>query len=128
VTEARKFRFEFPLPMNRGQDTGNGKHRSQMKKKYYKELDGLLLANLLPGPPKLPLLRAFASASVFAHNKNDDDNVMARMKWPQDWLKSRGYISEDKRPYLTWVSIPEQTIDRSGRPAVIIMHIVEAVE
>lgn len=116
----RTFQFRFPLPPNRSQDTSNGRARSAAKKKYYKQLDELQQANLLPAPPRLPLMRAVITGSVHAKNISDDDNIMARMKWPQDWLKSRGYIVEDKRPFLTWLNIPEQTIDRQREPVVIL--------
>ena len=129
MAEARTFRFEFPMPPNPNKNKAtNARSGHHAKKAYYRQLDELQQIGRLPAPPKLPLMRVLVSAAVFIWNKMDDDNASHRMKWPQDWLKKRGYIVDDRRPFLQWIAPPEQTCDRSGRPEVIIMHIKELVE
>ena len=44
-------------------------------------------------------------------NRMDDDNALARCKWPVDWLVSRGYLVDDK-PAHCRMTIPEQIITR----------------
>lgn len=124
---SRTFRFEFPMPPSLNKDYPTWK-RIKEKKQYYKQLDELQLTKRLPAPPPLPLLRVIATVSMFVHNKMDNDNSSTRCKWPQDWLKTRGYITDDRTPFLTLLAQPEQTIDRSGRPAVIIYHLKELTE
>jgi hypothetical protein len=48
----------------------------------------------------------------------DDDNALARIKWAADWLQTRGYIVDDKRPHCRF-TIPEQVIDRKNQRLVL---------
>mgnify|MGYP001617675201 CR=1 FL=1 len=45
----------------------------------------------------------------------DDGNALHRCeKWPCDWLKTRGYIVDDRRSCLTWETLPAQVVKRDG--------------
>ncbi len=44
----------------------------------------------------------------------DDDNAMARHKPLLDWLKTRGYIADDRKKNIVWEGLPEQIVKRDG--------------
>lgn len=69
-----------------------------------------------------PMARCEVTAILYARGPMDDDNAVARLKWPLDFLKERGIIVDDKRPYLTLTGIPEQ---RRGHPQRIELIVQE---
>lgn len=52
----------------------------------------------------------------------DADNITARLKWPLDFLKERGIITDDGPRYLTLAGIPEQ---RQGNPKRVVLTVEE---
>lgn len=48
---------------------------------------------------------------LYVGNRMDDDNALARCKWPIDWLVANGYLVDDK-PAHCRMTIPEQIITR----------------
>jgi hypothetical protein len=52
------------------------------------------------------------TATLYVHNRMDDDNAVARLKWPLDALVAAGLLVDDKRPYCELTGIPKQTIAR----------------
>ena len=52
----------------------------------------------------------------------DEDNCVARLKWPLDLLKERGLIVDDALPHLTLAGIPEQ---RRGTPRQVVLTLEE---
>jgi hypothetical protein len=51
-------------------------------------------------------------ATLYMGNHMDDDNALARLKWPVDWLKTRGYLVDDARKHCR-MTIPEQVVKRN---------------
>ncbi len=106
-------KLTFPMPMN----ASNGSHgswgaRYSQKQRYWKECDVRQGAGLIPPPPAKPLSKASISSVMYLGGAMDDDNAMRRHKWVLDWLKTRGYIVDDRRKNLTWQSFPEQHVAR----------------
>lgn len=54
----------------------------------------------------------------------DWDNLMARCKWPIDFLKERGLIVDDGPTQVVWTGIPTQ---QHGRPPRLELTIEEVV-
>ena len=113
--------INFPMPPN----LINGKlaklhWRVKLRAKdgYWALLDGLQMTKRLPPPPKVPLDRVGLSSAIVNRNLMDDDNAIARHKHLLDWLVTRGYLVDDKRPHVRWLGIPEQRISRK-EPASI---------
>ncbi len=103
------------MPLN----IGNGGHyhwrtRSNQRKAYLKALDQRQAAKLIPPPPPTPFARARIDSVMHLANVMDKDNAMRRHKWVLDWLKTRGYITDDNDKHLDWVSFPEQRVKRDG--------------
>lgn len=111
--------LRLPLPLARqGRADAHWSFRYRNKKKYVLSCDSLMWAKRLPCPPEKPFSKVRISVVAHVYNPNDDDNLMARCKWALDWMKTRGYIVDDRRKCVQWANVPEQVIDRSG-PATL---------
>jgi hypothetical protein len=109
-------RFVLPMPEN----IANARQRGWRglhgrKKKYFKSLDELQALGLVPRPPRQPFAKATISAVMHLGGAMDEGNALHRCeKWPCDWLKTRGYIVDDRRSCLTWEGLPQQIVKRTG--------------
>lgn len=101
-----------PMPANvtNGRLHWTAAHRG--KKSYAKRLDELQNAGLIPPPPPRPFQRASISAVMVLGAAMDDDNALARTKSCLDWLKTRGYIADDRKKNLVWLGLPTQVVTR----------------
>ena len=88
--------FELPLPENLGNARLHWRTKNSRKKDYYALLDGLVTAKRNPKPPGMPWRKAEASIQMRTLRRMDQDNAHARLKWPRDWLETRGYIVNDR--------------------------------
>lgn len=107
--------LRFPMPRNITNWASGGSNwraRAAAKKLYFTQLDLMQQAGLLPVPPAKPFTSATLASVMRLGNAMDDDNAMARHKFPLDWLKTRGYIADDRRQNLRWVGIPAQIVAR----------------
>ena len=41
-------------------------------------------------------------ATIYCGGRMDDDNAIARLKWPVDWMVTRGYLAGDSPKELSW--------------------------
>ena len=108
-------RLTVPMPLN----IGNGSHghymvRHKQKLAYWKALDTMQAAKLIPAPPATPLDRVTLDSVMHLGAMMDHDGSVRRHKWILDWLKTRQYIVDDSPKHLTWVSFPEQRVKRDG--------------
>ena len=55
------------------------------------------------------------SVKLYVWSIMDIDNLVARLKWPLDWLTMGEYIVDDSPDHLRWAGMPEQEIDRKNR-------------
>lgn len=88
--------------------------RQRLKTRYAALLDELQSIALIPAPPISPLSKVTVRSTMYLGNAMDDDNAAARHKPLLDWLKTRGYIADDRRKCLRWESFPEQIVRRTG--------------
>ena len=52
---------------------------------------------------------------MYLWSTQDADNLMARLKWPLDYLTRAGFIADDSPAVLDWVGMPEQFVDRKNQ-------------
>jgi hypothetical protein len=106
-----------PMPENpqRHGKSNNWRARDQLRKKYFARLDELQAVGLLPAPPQTPFQKATIHSVMNLGGAMDEDNAMFRHKPLLDWLKTRGYIVDDRRSCLRWEALPEQIVKRDGR-------------
>lgn len=62
------------------------------------------------------------TATLYVWARMDDDNAVARLKWPLDVLKKTGVIHDDKRPWCRLTGIPEQVIDRKHQRVELVIE------
>ena len=107
----------FPMPPNLTNRVSGHSHwsvRGREKKAYLALCDQCQLIGRLPKPPKHPIQEASVSSVMYLGSAMDDDNALARHKWALDWLKTRGFIVDDRRKCIRWSGLPEQVIKRDG--------------
>lgn len=127
--------LELTLPMPELQTNskrGRSRHWRAIEREknaYWELLDYYALARRIPPAPATPIARATLRSVMHLGAAMDEDNAVARHKWPIDWLRKRGYIAGDRRIALRWESFPEQVIKRDGnyRLVLTITSIEEAV-
>lgn len=108
--------FVFPMPPNLTNRRSGASHwavRGREKKDYLAVCDSRQALGLLPPPPGRPLEKVVLKSVMRLGAAMDDDNALARHKWPLDWLKTRGYIVDDRRKCVRWSSLPEQIVKRA---------------
>lgn len=106
--------FKFPMPPNLTNAKRKGKWQGAHfgKMRYLSHCDDLQQFGILPPPPATPIASARIASVMKLGHAMDDDNALARHKWPLDWLKTRGYIAEDRRKNIRWAGLPEQIVGR----------------
>lgn len=114
--EPTPIRMTIPMPENISNPKQSGwRGRAARKEKYFKRLDELQGAGLLPPPPPRAFPKATIRATMYVGAAMDEANAIHRAeKWPCDWLKTRGYIVDDRRSCLRWEAMPEQIVRRDG--------------
>ena len=96
------------------------KHRE--KKAYWKRCDNLMYFPDFPlAPEDGPMEGVTISATWYVRNLMDEDNAVARLKWVLDWLKTRGYIVDDRTENVS-LAKPIQFIDRKDPRLEIEIH------
>lgn len=106
-----------PMPESVTNASGASRHWHSVhtkKKVYWTALDILQLRGEIPPPPRVPLRRARIASVMYLGGAMDDDNALARHKPVLDWLKTRGYIADDRKKNLVWDALPEQIVKRDG--------------
>jgi len=110
--------FHLPLPPNLANARLHWRVKHAEQARYVRVLDTLLAARRLPAPPVEPWAHGEVEALLVLGNSMDDDNAMARLKWPVDWLVRRGYLEDDRRRHLTWKGLPHQLLTRKAPPSL----------
>jgi hypothetical protein len=114
VIRSPAFVIDVPMPDNVANSRTHWRTRSKLKKAYRAQLDERQNAGLIAPPPRTPLARVTVRSVMRLGNPMDDDNAIARHKPILDWLKTRGYIVDDRRKCLRWEALPEQIVRRDG--------------
>jgi hypothetical protein len=117
---SRQIVIVAPMPENaqRHGKSNNWRARDQIKKQYFKRLDEMQGVGLIPAPPPRPLEKATVRSIMRLGHEMDEDNALHRHKSLLDWLKTRGYIVDDRRSVLRWETLPEQVVKRDGRYSI----------
>lgn len=122
--------FVVPLPPNMANSRMHWRTKERFRADYFARLDFMYAARMLP---RVPVTGTWASATVRADlhmpNAMDEDNSVARCKWPLDWIVRKGYLQDDNRKALKWESFPAQTLTRvKAEPQVIHLTLTRGVE
>jgi hypothetical protein len=110
--------FRFPMPENIANTPMHHMVRQKLKTAYWAHCDALQAGAVLPPPPKTPWPQAVIASRMVVGNPMDDGNAMNRHKWVEDWLRTRGYIADDRKKCLRWDGLPVQHISRKNTPEI----------
>lgn len=113
-------KITVPMPLNLANSRMHWRAKHREKLKYWETLDIMAVVGQIPMPPPEPLNKVTVTSHMILGASMDDDNAMARHKWVLDWLKTRGYIEDDKRKCLTWGSLPAQEVSRKTSSEIIL--------
>ena len=105
-------RITLPLPPNIANARMHWRTKNRKGKEYFESCDWLRITGEVPRLVG-PLPRARIRATLYMWGVMETDNLMARLKFPVDWLVSRGYIVDDSPKRLEW-EMPQQAIDRKN--------------
>jgi hypothetical protein len=112
MTPPTELVITLPLPVNLANGRMHWREKDRDRKAYFEHCDVLSMTKgirWLDGEPaKRPAALGFV---LHVGNQMDDDNALARVKWAVDWLFTRRFLVEDKRPWCS-MSIPSQVITR----------------
>jgi len=101
--------FYFPMPPNKANGRGHWRVEKGLRDLYFEQCDQLVTYGLLPRKPHTPFLCTSIRAELVLKSTMDFDNLMARLKFPVDWLVKRGYLLDDKPANLVWEGVPTQS-------------------
>lgn len=90
------------------------------KTNYWKRLDSMLMAGLIPPPMLQPWSKVRIASVMHLGGAMDDDNAMARHKPLLDWIKTRGYVTDDRKKNIKWDALPEQIVKRNGHYRIVL--------
>lgn len=113
-----KLVFVMPAPPNLANSRMHWRVKHRSKTTYWANLTYLLHAKQLPPIPKVPLDKFSITATFVLGGRMDADNLMARCKWPIDWLVTSGYLADDGPKHLVWTGIPTQEVSRKTPPTL----------
>jgi hypothetical protein len=116
----RTVTLTLPLPLNLANSRMHWAAKDRARKQWQER--AVVMERGLRGRHRVMQRAAVAAVLFVGGNRMDDDNAVARLKWPLDLLKIRGLIVDDKRPHLTLLGIPEQ---RQGTPRRIELTLTE---
>jgi hypothetical protein len=108
------------MPANLANSRMHWRKKHQLRTEYFAACELRRMTRQLPPPPTTPWPRASVTVAMVLGAAMDDDNAVARCKWPLDWLVRAGYVADDRRSALRWGAFPTQTITRLTPPSLTI--------
>ena len=119
MTTATELVISLPFPPN----MANGRMHWRVKERHraqylvlcrglwYAEIDGCSARSSMHEFARQHRTKSLLSFCLRLGGRMDDDNALARCKWPVDWLVSEGILVDDSPKWCS-MSIPEQVITR----------------
>ncbi len=106
-------RIVLPLPPNMANSRMHWRVKNRERQNYLvlcdlwstRVVDGRVF---FAGPPLKCGVRVVISATIHHTHTMDQDNSMARLKWPVDWLVTNRYMVDDDPAHLVWIGLPTQ--------------------
>lgn len=105
-------RLVLPLPANVANLRAHWTRKLKLKNSYEELLSDLALDKRFPGPPGRPPRKVLVSVSMYLWKVMDQGNAMARLKFLEDWLVTKGYAMDDSPEHWEYTGLPTQVMDR----------------
>jgi hypothetical protein len=115
--------FDVPMPphvTNRARGSSHWRRGYAEKVAYWELLDTLQNCGRILPPPRERWARVSARSTMHLGGAMDDDNALARHKPLLDWLKTRGYLVDDRKKNVRWESMPDQVVKRDGNYRIVL--------
>lgn len=108
-------KLTLPLPPNMANGRMHWRTRQRKRRAYNETCDMacIMYPDVHYARPRVPLAKAKIRATVYVWAKMDADNLMARLKWPVDFLVNDGWLYDDGPDHLEW-EMPRQVVDRKN--------------
>ena len=110
-------KITLPLPPNMANSRLHWRVKNRKRKEYFEACD--LAAILVPVRERALLVRRAPSiektmirATVYCGALHDEDNLLARLKFPVDWMVRRGFLKDDGPMQISWYWPIEQVVKR----------------
>lgn len=109
----------LPLPYNRANDRKHWRAEKRLKDAYM-----LRATAMEPWRPDEPYETLYVHATLYTHQRMDEDNLAARLKFTLDWLELREIVGNDRNVRLKC----SQVIDRKNQRVelVLLAHPLDA--
>lgn len=101
----------LPLPPNLANSRMHWRVKNKARRHYLGYCELWVASNRQWTPRIDASAKRQVAFTVYLGARMDHDNALSRMKWPLDFLVSRGYLVDDSPQYCD-MSIPEQVITR----------------
>jgi hypothetical protein len=108
-------KITLPLPENLANSRLHWAAKNRVRANYM-----LLCTAAHPARPAEPIAPVILDATLYGWNRNDEDNAVARLKWPIDWLVERQIILDD-HPSALRLGTVTQEIDRKNQRLEIVL-------
>ena len=99
-------KITLPLPPNMANSRMHWRTKHRERRAYLEDCGQY--ANFSGAVARKILTRATITATIYHTHTMDQDNAMARLKWPVDWLVSNLWIQDDDPDHLIWTGLPTQ--------------------
>ena len=103
-------RIVLPLPPNMANSSMHWRTKNRKRQDYVQHCHATAKYDppkIYPGVPRT-LEKATITATIYHTHTMDDDNAMARLKWPVDWLVTNLWLTDDDPAHLVWTGVPTQ--------------------
>ena len=101
--------LKLPLPHNRANARWHWRKEKNLRDNYF------LVCRAASPYPRARLEKATLKVTFYLWSSMDPDNLVARLKWPLDFLVHAGFIADDSPKVIKFAGIPAQRIDRANR-------------
>ncbi len=99
-------KITLPLPPNMANKSWGHWTKKHKAQKAYMVL--CMLKHKCHGGTLPAGIRKEITATIYNTRLMDQDNAMARLKWPVDWINRTGFIVDDDPDHLVWTGLPTQ--------------------
>lgn len=110
-------KITLPLPPNMANSRTHWRVKNKQRKAYFNACEILAETSAKLTAKEWhdePPARAKAKATIYCGGRMDQDNAIARLKWPVDWMVRAGYLIGDNSDQLEWDWPITQVVKRDG--------------
>ncbi len=103
-------KITLPLPPNMANSRMHWRVKNRERKAYIQrcQVDADMYWEDWEEVDAVPYEKTGITATIYHTHTMDQDNSVARLKWPVDWMKRGLWIVDDDPDHLVWTGFPTQ--------------------